>query len=410
MTSDHWWNERRLPIHWRIARLKELTTSLDGYRIPLNAEDRANRQGNIPYWGAGGVLDHIDSHLFDETLVLLGEDGAPFFESNKDVAYLEQRRCWVNNHIHVLRPRTHVVDPQFLVYALNAVNYSPFITGSTRGKLTAANMRSIDVPLPPLSEQRLIVRVLDGQTVKVQALVERKRRLLPALQRETDGEAGIALTGGLKTGVREDSGIEWIGVVPTDWNVRRLGTLFRERDERGDPDLRQLEVSVNTGVTVRQFTDDRIERVAADLAAQKIARRGDLVFNKMRMWQGAVGVAPEDGLVSTDYTVAVPTPEIDSRYVALLLKTQRARTEIDKWSHGMVRDRNRLYWIGFKNIHFPVPPRDEQEQILKRVAVIQQRARTIETRILQAIEKLQEYRAALITAAVTGQIDVSEAA
>ena len=101
-SSVEWLGE--VPEHWKTTRLSRVVTCLDGRRIPLNAEERSYLQGDYPYWGANGVLDHLDSWLFDEPLVLLGEDGAPFFAPNKRVAFSVSGKIWVNNHAHVLRP------------------------------------------------------------------------------------------------------------------------------------------------------------------------------------------------------------------------------------------------------------------------------------------------------------------
>ncbi len=104
------------------TQLRRVVRCLDGKRIPLNQEERSSMSGPIPYWGANGVVDWIDDYLFDEDLVLLGEDGAPFGDSGKDVAFRVTGRVWVNNHIHVLKPRANV-EARFLTYALNSVDW-----------------------------------------------------------------------------------------------------------------------------------------------------------------------------------------------------------------------------------------------------------------------------------------------
>ena len=121
-----------IPEHWEASHLRYFSECLDGRRIPLSAETRGAKQGNIPYWGANSVIDHIDEWIFDEPIVLVGEDGAPFNEPTRDVAFFVNEKVWVNNHIHVLRCGKGL-SPKFLVHILNSVDYNDFISGSTRG-------------------------------------------------------------------------------------------------------------------------------------------------------------------------------------------------------------------------------------------------------------------------------------
>jgi type I restriction enzyme S subunit len=104
----------------------------------------------------------------------------------------------------------------------------------------------------------------------------------------------------------KDSGVPWIKQVPEHWEVRRNGRLFRIRKEMGYPDLPVLEVSLRTGVRVRNFEDGTRKQQIADRAKYQRAVRGDLAYNMKRMWQGAVGLVPTDGLVSPAYIVVHP--------------------------------------------------------------------------------------------------------
>lgn len=152
-----------IPAHWDVARLRYITRCLDGKRVPLNGTQREQMKGPYPYWGANKVIDHLNDWLFDEPLVLLGEDGAPFFDVGKDVAFAVSGKVWVNNHAHVLRCGARVI-PQFLASALNCVDYKPYISGSTRDKLTQQAMGAISIQLPPLAEQKQIVERLTTDT------------------------------------------------------------------------------------------------------------------------------------------------------------------------------------------------------------------------------------------------------
>jgi restriction endonuclease S subunit len=158
------------------TRLSRVVECLDGRRIPLNREERSFRQGDIPYWGANSIQDYVDDYLFDEALVLVGEDGAPFFDPTRDVAWVIEGRSWVNNHAHVLRPRPGW-DAHFLAHVLNVTDYGWYITGATRDKLTQEDMNRIRVPAIDLEQQRAIADRLDRMSVALETATAGERRL-----------------------------------------------------------------------------------------------------------------------------------------------------------------------------------------------------------------------------------------
>jgi type I restriction enzyme S subunit len=236
-------------------------------------------------------------------------------------------------------------------------------------------------------------------------LVAEKERMLALLEQKRAALISRAVTRGLnpKASTRP-SGPDWLGEIPKHWKVQRCATLFVEKDERGEPELPLLNVSLNTGVTLRVFSEDKIESMASDLGTMKIAREGDLVFNKMRFWQGAAGIAPADGLVSPDYTVATISDHLLPDYVEKLFPINLFNAIVRRYSYGMVDDRLRLYWDEFKNIRIPIPPLAEQEAIIAHIRAHQTRAAALESALRDSIALLKERRSALITAAVTGRL------
>jgi len=267
------------------------------------------------------------------------------------------------------------------------------------------------ITFPPLPRQQGIAAYLDRETAKIDAMIAAKERLLALLAEKRRALITHAVTRGLNPDAHmEDSGVEWLGEIPEHWSVERLAYQFNERDERNHPDLPLLEVSLRHGVILREFSSDKIEGTAADFNTYKVARRGHIVFNKMRMWQGAVGIAPEDGLVSPDYVVAEPIGQVSPEYAGLLFRTPAFSAECGRRSHGLVWDRLRLYWEGFKNIRVGIPPADEQAEIAKQLQQASHRFDAFESHASRSIELLKERRSALIAAAVTGQVDVEEAA
>lgn len=201
------------------------------------------------------------------------------------------------------------------------------------------------------------------------------------------------------------SGLPWLGDVPSHWDVRRNGRLFGARRETGFPDLPVLEVSLRSGVRIRDFDNGGRKQEMADRSKYQRAVRGDIAYNMMRMWQGAVGIAPADGLVSPAYVVARPFPETDAAYYAYLFRTAAYMREIDVFSRGIVPDRNRLYWESFKQMPSVYPPLDEQRLIVRFLDWHgAQTAKLIHAK-KKIVALLNEQKQAIIHRAVTRGID-----
>lgn len=143
---------------WPTKPLGDLVDVLDRLRKPITKKDR--KAGPYPYYGATGVLDHVDGYVFEEPLVLIGEDGAKW-EAGANSAFAIEGKTWVNNHAHVIRPHRDQVLDDWLIYYLNGADLMPFISGMTVPKLNQGRLREIPIPLPPLEEQQRIVAVLD---------------------------------------------------------------------------------------------------------------------------------------------------------------------------------------------------------------------------------------------------------
>lgn len=201
----------------------------------------------------------------------------------------------------------------------------------------------------------------------------------------------------------KDSGVEWLGEVPDHWAVERVFSVFNERVETGNAAaaLPNLNITIGRGVQVEENDGARKKRLIEDLNAYKRAKKGDIAYNTMRMWQGAVGDVPVDGLVSPAYVVARPIKPINSRFYSYLFRTETFQTETNRHSYGIVSDRNRLYWLGFKNIVLPIPSLADQDRI---VAFLDRKTAEIDTLIAKKqrqIELLDEQIAILINRAVT---------
>jgi restriction endonuclease S subunit len=140
------------PKGWPVKRIEDITECLDRLRRPVTESDR--NPGDVPYYGANGQQGWIDTALFDEPLVLVAEDGGYFDAPERGVAYRIDGPAWVNNHAHILRATLKRVDTEFLHRALRHFNFLPYISGTTRAKLTQGQLNAVKLFVPPLELQR----------------------------------------------------------------------------------------------------------------------------------------------------------------------------------------------------------------------------------------------------------------
>ena len=131
----------------------------DSERIPVSVADRKKLSKKYDYYGASGVIDKVDNFLFDENLLLIGEDGANLLSRSTPIAFIAKGKYWVNNHAHVLQATEHVLL-EFVEIYINAISLVPYVTGSAQPKLSQRMMSKIPVPVPPIEEQQRIVETV----------------------------------------------------------------------------------------------------------------------------------------------------------------------------------------------------------------------------------------------------------
>lgn len=183
-----------VPAHWEVAAIKRYFTSLDGKRVPLSSEERGQRSGPYPYYGASGIIDAVDDFLFDEELVLVSEDGANLVNRSTPIAFVASGRYWVNNHAHVLQP----VDGNAAFWAerIEAVDLVPFVTGAAQPKLTADALFSLVVAVPASGEERSAIEqhILSCKAA-LEPLVVQAEAAIALLQERRAALISAAVTG-----------------------------------------------------------------------------------------------------------------------------------------------------------------------------------------------------------------------
>ena len=329
-----------------------------------------------------------------------------------EIAKLE---CCYSNFMQRLRMKPSFL-PRLAWYVMNngiAREQMDLSSNSTTGlaNLNGGMIGQLLLAIPPATEQESLVKELDRETTRIDSLISKKTRFVELLKEKRSALITHAITKGLDPNVQmKDSEVEWLGEIPAHWEVRRMAAIFREAIRPSDPALPILSISIHDGITDNEVApEDRERRVSQieDRTKYKRVAPHDLAYNMMRAWQGAFGAVTVDGLVSPAYVVAEPIDAFRTVFIEHLLRTPMAIEEMRRYSRGIADFRMRLYWDYFRDLKVCLPPLDEQDTILSRISRETARIDLLSEKTQHSIALLKERRGALITAAVTGKIDLT---
>ena len=409
-----------IPGHWAVFIAKRMFGNVRE-SASADAEQLAATQ-------AYGVIPQKDFMERNDAKVVLALSGTENFRAVKANDFVISLRSFQGGIEHsaydgcvspaytVLRRKDERnLNPSYLRYLFKDASYISALQSVTTGiregrTITYEQFGSLSMPVAPVAEQTQIARFLDHETARIDALIEEQQRLIELLKEKRQAVISHAVTKGLDPTVpMKDSGVEWLGEVPAHWDVLRIGAVYSETADKGLTELPVLRVSIHYGVSDKELSEEEADRKITridDREKYKRVRPGDLVYNMMRAWQGGFGAVLVDGLVSPAYVVARPKNGDISRYVEQLLRTSCAIEEMRKNSYGITDFRLRLYWDQFKNIFISIPPEVERQQIMERIDSLINESEALKSEADRLIVILQERRSALISAAVTGKIDV----
>ena len=392
---------------YRILRLKNVVDILDQFRKPITADQR-NQDADVlyDYYGASGVIDKIDGYTIDDHVMLIGEDGANLRMRNLPLMYEVNGKAWINNHAHILKPKGNILF-RYLFLTLEGLDINPYITGSAQPKLNQENLKNILLPVPSIDIQRVIVESLDREYARVDSLIANAQAQIEKLKVYKQSLITEVVTKGLDPTVpMKDSGVEWIGEIPSTWETVRIKQLLRERKERSAEGKEEpLSMSQKVGLVPTRMLNS-IPNMASSFVGAKLTYVNDLVFNKLKAHLGVFSVSKYDGLVSPDYAVYYSTGVVDLKYLEYLFKTPQCISEFRKRSTGIAAGLTRLYTDGLFAIECPLPPKEEQQII---VSYLDEKCSQINHLIAlkqSKIEKLEQYKRSLIYEYVTGKKEV----
>jgi len=379
---------------WHIKPLGSLCDILDNQRKPITKRDRI--AGDYPYYGATGILDFVAGFLFDEPLVLVGEDGAKW-ASGENTAFSIEGKCWVNNHAHVLRPHRAEIADSWLIHFLVHFDLSEFVSGLTVPKLNQGSLREIPIPVPPLPEQQRIVGILDEAfdgiaTAKANA--------------EQNLQNARALFESHLQSVFTQRGEGWVRARMDA--IYRVGSSKRvlksEWKSEGVPFYRGREV---TRLAANGFVDNELfisEEHFAELSKEYgVPKSGDIVITAIGTIGNAHIVRGSDRFYFKDASVLwmKRSAEVSSEFIKFWLKSSLFFDQLDRGNGATV---DTLTIQKLQSVELFLPPIDEQLKIVAQLDSLSEETQRLESLYQRKLAALDELKKSLLHQAFSGQL------
>ena len=421
-----------IPNDWEVVRFRDICTFSKG----LNITKENLQDIGIPCVNYGEVHSKYgfevspernelkcvsEDYLKNSPKSLLAYGDFIFADTSEDIdgsgnfTYLNSHNLtFAGYHTVIVRPKPYV-NVRYLAYAFDSLSFRHQIRTAVKGvkvySITKAILKDTAVWLPNVDQQYEIAQFLDQKKAQIEQAIAIKEQQIALLNERKQIVIQQAVTKGLDPNVTmKDSGVEWIGQIPEHWEVFANRAIFSERNESGRDGLPLLSVSIHTGVSDEEMDEDtnvqgrvKIE----DKSKYILVKKGDIAFNMMRAWQGAIGAVSVDGMVSPAYIVAKPTERIDANFFEYQYRCPEFIQQMGRYSKGITDFRKRLYWDGFKQLSTIVPPISEQLKIIEFIKALNIQIETVVSVKTQQIQKLKEYKTTLINDAVTGKIKVA---
>ncbi|WBT39043.1 hypothetical protein [Hyphomicrobium sp. DMF-1] len=403
---------RHFPF-WRLAKQKSISNRQDEGLLSVYLD-----RGVIPYSEGGGLVHKPAESLEKYQLVEPGDfvlnnqqawRGSVGVSDHRGIvspAYLvfdlDRKLIYPNFAKHLFRDRWYV--DQFMLASLSV--------GDIQRQIKWPHLRKISIALPSMHDQKQRARLLDRETARIDSLIEKKARFIDLLKWKLVDFADLCVTGRDQPDRKmKKADIPWAPLIPDEWKVKKAKYLFREMARPVLPEDDVITAFRDGQVCLR--TKRRTEGYTfadKEVGYQHICK-GDLVIHTMDAFAGAIGVSEDDGKATGEYSVCAPrSRDICPEYYALLLRCMARRNYIYVLCPAVRERAPRFRFVRFAPVLLPVPSQAEQRTIVNRIEQKATRLKALIVKTERSIDLLKEKRSALITAAVTGKIDVRAAA
>lgn len=408
-----------IPSHWQVARVQDYTSIITGH--PFDS-DKFSRSSGTPlirirdikagWTGTRYKGEPVNGAWVKEGDVIIGMDGdfnvrcwdGPKAQLNQRLSKITSQEGLLERYLYYLLP-----------FPLEVINDLTWYT--TVKHLSKKQIRKIDLPLPPLNEQRAIAAYLDRETERIDALIEKKEQLIDLLEEKRTALISRVVTKGIEGNVEmQDSGVEWLGEIPAHWESSRLKWCTRQDTsicygivQPGDHVEDGVPFVQTTNISTGTFELDHLQRTSQEIAAEYSRSRleaGDVILG-IRASIGSAYVVPkelEGANLSRGIARIAVNDEVQPEYLKFYLSSNHAENYWSLAQQGATFSEVSI--ANVRELSVPLPPLAEQHQIANYLAERTERIDRLISKVNEIIDRLKEYRTALISAAVTGQIDV----
>lgn len=383
----------KIPTKWTIAKAKNCVEIQNG--------NDPKTEGSIPVYGSGSMSFKTCGEYKEGPSVLIGRKGATLHIPH----YISSKFWNVDTAFNVYSKS--IFDLKYYFYCAHVFDYKLYMSQTTLPSMTQTAYENMFLPLPTKEEQCAIANQLDQVCAEIDAVLEKTRASIEEYKKLKQAVITQAVTKGVRGDrTMKDSGIEWIGEIPAEWDVIRVKQLLKERNERSKEGKEEpLSMSQKVGLVPTKFLES-IPNMASSFVGAKLAYVDDLVFNKLKAHLGVFSVSRYDGLVSPDYAVYCSTGKSNLKYLEYIFKTPQCIGEFRKKSTGIAAGLMRLYTEGLFSIYLPYPALSEQEKIAE---YLNEKCAGIDALVAkkqQYLTEIENYKKSLIYEYVTGKKEV----
>lgn len=391
----------QLPVGWEIKYLDKLCENLDSKRVPITKSSR--KSGNIPYYGASGIVDYVAHYIFEEDLLLVSEDGANLLARTYPIAFSITGKTWVNNHAHVLRFKEKITQ-SFIEYYLNSISLEQYVSGMAQPKLNQKSLNSIAIPFPSLPEQKQIVANLDEAFEGIdRAIANAEKNLANARElfesylnaiftQKGDGWEEVEL-GALSERITKGSSPKWQGINYVD----EPGILFV--------------TSENVGENQMLFEKTKyVEEAFNEKDSKSILSFGDVLTNIVGASIGRTAIYDREDLANINQAVCLIRCKSDkllNKYLSYLLNSPYFRQILH--DNEINNARANLSLGFFRGLQIPLPSLAEQQSIVSKMDDLSSETQRLETIYRQKIAALNELKQSILQKAFTGELTADTA-